>query len=87
VDDEPARNGTPKFGGPQEVTHPTDHIVQIYQVWQLGAHITYHHDMFQTGYGSPAVPPHGIPDPDFSSYHRRVFEFIALRDRYQPQDH
>lgn len=84
VDDEPARNGTPNFGGPQDTTYPFDQIVQIYQVWQLGVYIIYHHDMFQTGYGTPAVPPLGIPDPEFSPYHRRVLEFIALRDRYTP---
>ena len=84
VDDEPARNGTPQFGGPREATSPSDHILQIWQVWQLGAYITYHHDMFQTGYGSPAVPPSGIPDPEFSAYHRQVFEFIAQRERYAP---
>jgi hypothetical protein len=84
VDDEPARNGTPNFGGPKERTWPADHIVQIYKVWQAGAHITYHHDMFQTGYHSPAVPPSGIPDPEFSPYHRAVLEFVALRERYMP---
>jgi hypothetical protein len=82
VDDEPARNGTSQFGGPREATSPYDHILQIWQVWQLGAYITYHHDMFQTGYGSPAIPPSGIPDPEFSPYHRQVFEFIATRGRY-----
>ena len=84
VDDEPARTGTANFGGPRERTLPTDHIVQIWQVWQLGAYITYHHDMFQTGYGTPAVPPTAIPDPEFSPYHRQVLEFIAQRPRYQP---
>lgn len=83
VDDEPARNGTPDFGGPRAATSPFDHILQIWQVWQLGAYITYHHDMFQTGAGSPAVPPSGIPDPEFSAYHRQVFEFIALQARYR----
>lgn len=39
VDDEPARNGTSSFGGPKETTSPFDQIVQIYQVWQLGAYI------------------------------------------------
>lgn len=82
VDDEPARNGTPMFGGPKEATSPFDQIVQIYQVWQAGGYVTYHHDMFQTGYGTPAVPPSGIPDPEFSPYHRKVLEFIALRERY-----
>lgn len=83
VDDEPARNGTPDFGGPREATYPYDQILQIYQVWQLGAYVNYHHDMFQTGYGTPAVPPNGIPDPEFNPYHRQVLEFIALRGRYR----
>jgi hypothetical protein len=85
VDDEPARNGTQMFGGPPsaERTYPYDHMLQIYQVWQAGGYITYHHDMFQTGYGTPAVPPNGIPDPEFNPYHRAVLEFIAVRERYQ----
>jgi hypothetical protein len=84
VDDEPARNGTPQFGGPREATSPNDHILQIHEVWQAGGYVTYHHDMFQMGQGHPTVPPSGIPDPEFSPYHRRVFEFLALRDRYMP---
>ena len=85
VDDEPARKGTPQFGGPKEATSPFDHILQIQAVWQLGAYTTYHHDMFQAGYGSPAVPPSGIPDPEFSPYHTQVFEFLRLRERYMPK--
>lgn len=85
VDDEPARNGTPNFGGPQEATSPYDHILQIYGVWQIGAHPTYHHDMFQLGYGSPSVPPSGIPDPDFNPYHQQVFRFLSQRQRYGPK--
>jgi hypothetical protein len=85
VDDEPARNGTSNFGGPQGVTYPQDHILQIQQVWQLGGYITYHHDMFQKGYGDPSVPPNGIPDPAFNPYHRAVLEFIALQKRYHPE--
>lgn len=84
VDDEPARNGTENFGGPKVPTSPFDHIQQIIRVWQVGAHPTYHHDMFQTGYGTPACPPNGIPDPDFSPYHGVVFDFLAQRDRYWP---
>jgi hypothetical protein len=86
VDDEPARNGTASFGGPRAgtTTSPYDHIIQIQKVWELGGYITYHHDMFQTGYGTPAIPPDGIPDPEFSPYHRQVLEFIALRSRYMP---
>jgi hypothetical protein len=84
VDDEPARNGTSQYGGPKEATSPNDHILQIHRVWELGGYITYHHDMFQTGYGTPAIPPHGVPDPEFNPYHRQVLEFIALRSRYMP---
>ena len=84
VDDEPARTGTAMFGGPKGVTSPFDPILQIREVWKDGGYVTYHHDMFQTGYGSPAVPPSGIPDPEFSPYHRTVFDFLARRDRYSP---
>lgn len=86
VDDEPARNGTGRFGGPKQPTTPFDHILQIHEIWQLGAYITYHHDMFQGGSGAPEVPPHGIPDPEFSPYHRQVLEFIAQRKRYMPAE-
>ena len=83
VDDEPARNGTAQFGGPRGATDPLDHILQIQAVWQAGGYVVYHHDMFQTGYGSPAIPPHGIPDPEWSPYHRRVLEFIRSGERYR----
>lgn len=82
VDDEPARNGTSNFGGPKEPTLPLDHILHIWEVWRAGGYATYHHDMFQTA-GSPAVPPHGIPDPEFSPYHRQVFEFLRNQARYR----
>lgn len=82
IDDEPARNGTPNFGGPEEDTSPYDQILQIARMWELGAYVTYHHDMVQTGYGTPAVPPHGIPDPEFNPYHRQVLEFLRLKTRY-----
>lgn len=82
VDDEPARRGTPKFGGPKNPTTPYDHILRIYNVWKAGGHVIYHHDMFQTGYGSDAIPPSGIPDPDFSPYHKVVFDFLANKERY-----
>ncbi len=85
VDDEPARNGTRLYGGPPDTSYPVDHIIQIYKVWQLGAYIIYHHDMFQTGYGSPTVPSNGIPDPEFSPYHHAVFQFIRMRDRFTPE--
>lgn len=86
VDDEPARNGTPQFGGPRVATSPYDHIIQIQKMWELGAYVCYHHDMFQTGYGTPSIPPSGIPDPEFNPYHRQVFEFLKLRDRYMRRD-
>jgi hypothetical protein len=85
VDDEPARTGTQQFGGPKDATSPFDHIVQMVRVWDVGACPTYHHDMFQTGYGTPAVPPSGIPDPEFSPYHKQVFEFLKRRQRYEPK--
>jgi len=82
VDDEPARKGTPRFGGPKNPTHPTDHVLHIYNVWRAGGYAIYHHDMFQTGYGSEAVPPNGIPLDGFSPYHDRVFEFLKRKERY-----
>jgi hypothetical protein len=85
VDDEPGRNGTPQFGGPKEQTYPFDHILHIWEVWKAGGYVTYHHDMFQTGAGSPSVPPSGIPDPEFNPYHRTVLEFLAQRNRYAPE--
>ncbi len=82
VDDEPARKGTPKFGGPVNPTLPIDHILHIYNVWKVGGYIVYHHDMFQTGYGSEAVSPNGIPAPGFSKYHDQVFSFLKEKNRY-----
>lgn len=82
VDDEPARRGTPQFGGPKTAVFPADHIIHIYNVWKSGGYVIYHHDMFQTGYGSEAVPPDGIPVPGFSGYHDTVFEFLKNKNRY-----
>lgn len=82
VDDEPARKGTPQFGGPKSPVLPTDHIIHIYNVWKAGGYVIYHHDMFQTGAGSEAVPPNGIPAPGFSKYHDQVFDFLKAKDRY-----
>jgi hypothetical protein len=76
VDDEPARCGTSKFGGPKGATSPNDHIEQIRQVRQLGGYVIYHHDMFQVPYGDPSIPPHGIPDPEFSKFHLKAFEYL-----------
>jgi hypothetical protein len=82
VDDEPARKGTPKFGGPKSPTSPNDHILQIYNVWKAGGYVVYHHDMFQTGYGTEAVPANGIPAPGFNAYHDQVFSFLKDKERY-----
>lgn len=81
VDDEPARRGTPKFGGPQSENFPMDHILRIYNVWKAGGYVIYHHDMFQTGYGTDAVPSTGIPAPGFAAYHDEVFEFLKKKHR------
>ena len=86
VDDEPARSGTREsewLGGPRDETSPFDHILHIHSVWKAGGHPVYHHDMFQTGYGSSPVPPTGIPDPDFDPYHKIVFDFILQGSRYK----
>lgn len=84
VDDEPARKGTPKFGGPKIPTNPLDHILHIYNVWKVGGYIIYHHDMFQTGYSTEPIPENGIPAPGFSSYHDQVFEFLKKKtDTYR----
>ncbi|MCC5930178.1 MAG: cellulase family glycosylhydrolase [Cyclobacteriaceae bacterium] len=82
VDDEPARRGTPMYGGPKSPTLATDHIIHIYNIWKAGGYVIYHHDMFQTGYGSDAVPKNGIPLPGFSNYHDQVFDFLKNKDRY-----
>jgi hypothetical protein len=76
IDDEPARNGPMKFGGIEGGTRPEWHIEQIRRVRAAGGYPTYHHDMFQYGYGAPTTPPTGVPDPDFNAFHRRVFDFL-----------
>ncbi|MGM0375871.1 MAG: hypothetical protein ACQEQ0_03795 [Bacteroidota bacterium] len=86
VDDEPARCGTREtewLGGPKDETSPFDHIIHIYNVWKAGGHASYHHDMFQTDYGTKPIPPSGIPDPDFDQYHKIVFEFLRLEERFK----
>ncbi|MGQ9630461.1 MAG: hypothetical protein ACUVXI_09135 [bacterium] len=75
VDDEPARTGMAKYGGRPDST-PEQHISHIEAVEAVGGYFIYHHDMFQGGYGSPTTPPSGIPDPDFSPFHRRVFDYL-----------
>ena len=82
VNDEPARRGTPLYGGPKSPTFYTDNILNIYNVWKAGGYNVYHHDMFQTGYGTDAIPPNGIPLPGFSSYHDQVFQFLKNKNHY-----
>lgn len=76
IDDEPARSGPLQFGGLSGGTRPEQHIEHIRRVRAIGGYHTYHHDMFQYGYGHPLTPPSGIPEPDFSPFHRRVFEYL-----------
>ena len=72
IDDEPARTGTRDFGGTPSC-RPEYHIAQLEKVREFGGYHNYHHDMFQLPYGSPATPPSGIPEPEFSDYHAVVF--------------
>ncbi len=85
VDDEPARKGTPQFGGPKTPTQASDHIIHTYNIWKEGGYVIYHHDMFQTGYGTDPIPENGIPLPGFSSYHDEVFAFLKHKERYIQQ--
>ena len=82
VDDEPARKGTPQFGGPKTPTLPLDHILHLYNVKKAGGYFIYHHDMFQTAKEGNAIPPTGIPDPEYSPYHKQVFEYIGKQRRF-----
>ncbi len=86
VDDEPARCGTREtewLGGPKAETSPFDHVIHIYNVWKAGGHASYHHDMFQTGYGTKPIPPSGIPDPDYDQYHKIVLEMFLQIERFK----
>ncbi len=76
IDDEPARNGIILYGGIEGGTKPEQHIEQIQKVRAAGGYHVYHHDMFQNEYDHPAIPPHGIPDPEWSPFHKIVFEFL-----------
>ena len=51
-------------------------MAQIDRVRAVGGYHNYHHDMFQSGSGASTTPPLGIPDPEFSDYHRPVFEHL-----------
>ena len=72
-------------GEPVHLRLVSDDMLHSFAIWQAGGYITYHHDMFQFGYGSPSCPPEGVPDPEFSSYHRQVLEFISQGARYRPR--
>jgi hypothetical protein len=76
IDDEPTRMGIVQFGGIPEGAKPEQNIAQIAKVREIGGYHTYHHDMFQRAYGVPTTPPNGIPHPDFSPYHRQVFDYL-----------
>ena len=76
IDDEPARGGIVQYGGIEGGTKPEQHIEQIRRVRAAGGYHTYHHDMFQSGYGAPSTPLSGLPDPDFSPFHRQVFDYL-----------
>ena len=85
IDDEPARTGTVNYGGIPAGTESWQHVEQIRAVRAAGGYHVYHHDMFQYPHGHPAIPPHGIPDPDFSPFHARVFAFLT-EHRARPTD-
>ena len=75
IDDEPARTGIRDFGGRPD-SRTEQHLMHIDRVRACGGYHNYHHDMFQNGMGHPATPPLGIPDAEFSAFHRPVFEHL-----------
>ena len=85
IDDEPARNGPVQFGGIPGGTTPEQHIEQVRRVREAGGYHVYHHDMFQQPYGAAATPPSGLPDPDFSPVHRRVFDYVRRCGQSVPE--
>jgi hypothetical protein len=82
IDDEPARTGIVQFGGIPGGTQPEQHIAQIQNVRAVGGYHTYHHDMFQNGYGHPATPPGGIPEPGYP-FHCHLFAFLRENQRWE----
>ena len=76
IDDEPARNGPVQFGGIDGGTKAEWHIEHIKRVREVGGYPIYHHEMFQYGYDAPTTPPSGIPEPDWSDFHRPIFEYL-----------
>jgi hypothetical protein len=81
IDDEPARDGTIKFGGIEGGTRAEWHIAQVEAVRKVGGYHIYHHDMFQNQ-DPDRTPAHGIPDPDFRDLHRKVFDYLAAHTRW-----
>lgn len=75
LDDEPARTGIRDFGGIPE-SKIEQHLTHIDRVRECGGYHNYHHDMFQSGYGAASTPPLGIPDPEFSPFHKPIFEHL-----------
>lgn len=75
IDDEPARCGPRQFGGSPDAT-PAQHIAQIAAVRAAGGYHIYHHDLFQYAGDAALTPPSGIPEPEFSPYHREVFAWL-----------
>jgi len=76
IDDSPARHGTILYGGIPGGTQPEQHIEHIRQDRAFGGYHNYQHGMMQLGYGNELTPPSGIPDPDFSPFHRKVFDYL-----------
>ena len=64
------------WGGVPGNTTLEQHLEHIKRDRAIGGYHSYHHDMFQWGYGHELVPPNGIPDPDFSAFHRQVFDYL-----------
>jgi hypothetical protein len=75
IDDEPARTGIRDFGGRPD-SRAEQHLEQIDRVRACGGYHVYHHDMFQNGYGHPATPPLGIPNAEYSEFHKPIFEHL-----------
>ena len=72
----PIRSRLPvHFGGIEGGTRPEYHIRQCEAVRRAGGYHIYHHDMFQNQ-DPDRTPPEGIPDPDFRSFHREVFDYL-----------
>jgi hypothetical protein len=75
IDDEPARTGIRDFGGRPD-SRIEQHLIHINRVHTCGGYHNYHHDMFQNGYNHPATPSLGIPNAEFSEFHRPIFEHL-----------